>query len=129
MRIVIPEGTGQVGRSPVPAPWRVDRWDPLRTGDWVRAIDSADAVINLAGRSVNCRYSRRNRREILGSRVDSTRIIGQVIAGARRPPATWLQASTPTIVGYTDVLHLAPALAGSALFVAGPALTAPRRVG
>src|SRR5262249_889165 len=55
------------------------------------------AVINLAGRSVNCRYHARNRREMLDSRVRSTQIVGQAIAACHRPPATWLQASTATI--------------------------------
>lgn len=118
MKIVIPGGTGQVGtllarslhrdghevialgRSPAEAPWRVARWDPQQIGDWARAIDGADAVINLAGRSVNCRYNARNRDEILRSRVGSTRIVGQAIAGARRPPAIWLQASTATIYAH-----------------------------
>jgi uncharacterized protein len=118
VKIVIPGGTGQVGtllarafhhdghevvalgRSPAQAPWRIERWDPERLGDWTRWIDGADAVINMAGRSVNCRYNAKNRQEIMHSRVGSTRIVGQAIARATRPPATWLQASTATIYAH-----------------------------
>lgn len=60
-------------------------------------LEGADVVINLAGRSVNCRYHEENRRTIMESRVDSTRVMGQAIAQAARPPRVWLQASTATI--------------------------------
>jgi uncharacterized protein (TIGR01777 family) len=118
VKIVIPGGTGQVGtllarafhrdghevtalgRSPLRAPWRVDHWDPEQLGDWTRWVDGADAVINMAGRSVNCRYTAKNRQEIMHSRVGSTRVVGQAIARAKRPPATWLQASTATIYAH-----------------------------
>ena len=57
-------------------------------------------MINLAGRSVNCRYTAANRDEILQSRVLSTRVVGQAIAQATRPPRVWLQASTATIYAH-----------------------------
>src|ERR1019366_3364211 len=63
-------------------------------------LEGADAVINLAGRSVNCRYTARNRRAIMDSRVKSTRILGEAIARSTRPPRVWLQSSTATI--YAD---------------------------
>jgi uncharacterized protein len=63
-------------------------------------IDGADVVINLAGRSVDCRYTERNLREMRASRIDSTRIIGVAISQAARPPAVWLQASTATIYAH-----------------------------
>lgn len=118
MKIVIPGGNGQVGtvlarafvadghevvvlsRSRGHAPWRVVRWDAETVGDWRKEIDGADVVINLAGRSVNCRYNAANRKAILESRVNSTRAVGQAIAQAVRPPRVWLQASTATI--YAD---------------------------
>jgi hypothetical protein len=82
------------------APWRVVRWDARTVGDWAREIEGADAVINLAGRSVNCRYTAENRRLIKESRIDSTRTVGQAIANAARPPRVWLQASTATIYAH-----------------------------
>jgi len=62
-----------------------------------RTVDGADVVLNLAGKSVNCRYTGRNRDEILRSRVETTRALGTAIASAARPPRTWLNASTATI--------------------------------
>ncbi len=75
-------------------------WDGRTLGPWAAAIDGADVVINLAGRSVNCRYDDANRREIMDSRVDSARVVGEAIARAAYPPRVWLQASTATI--YAD---------------------------
>ncbi|MBE2179109.1 MAG: TIGR01777 family protein [Chthoniobacterales bacterium] len=115
MKIVIPGGTGHVGtvlarafheachdvvvlsRSPRPAPWRMVHWDGRTSGPWASELEGADAVINLAGRSVNCRYGAKNRREIMDSRVESTRIVGKAISGASAPPKVWLQAGTATI--------------------------------
>jgi uncharacterized protein (TIGR01777 family) len=118
MRIVIPGGSGQVGtvlarafhagghdvvvlsRRPVSRPWRVVAWDGMNLGEWQAEIDGSDAVINLTGRSVNCRYNRRNREDILQSRVRSTHVVGQAIARVARPPRVWLQASTATIYAH-----------------------------
>jgi hypothetical protein len=71
-------------------------WDGATPGPWVLALEGAERVINLAGRSVNCRYDEGNRREILESRVASTRVIGEAIAGCRVPPKLWLNAGTAT---------------------------------
>jgi uncharacterized protein len=118
VKIVIPGGSGQVGvmlarslvgdghavvvlsRKPRPAPWRMISWDSQTMGSWADELDDADVVINLAGRSVNCRYSLANRRQIMDSRVQSTRLVGQAIARAARPPKLWLQASTATIYSH-----------------------------
>ena len=118
MRIVIPGGSGQVGtvlarafhgdghhvivlsRRPDVRPWRVIAWDGATLGNWQSEIDGCDVVINLTGRSVNCRYGAANREEILESRVLSTRVVGQAIARAARPPRVWLQASTATIYAH-----------------------------
>jgi len=118
MRVVIPGGSGQVGtilarafhrdghdvavlsRRPQIRPWRVIEWDGVTLGSWCSVVDGSDVVINLAGRSVNCRYNPVNRRDILLSRVESTRVVGEAIARAQRPPRTWLQASTATIYAH-----------------------------
>jgi uncharacterized protein len=118
MKIVIPGGSGQVGtilgrafhgdghdvvvlsRRPDVRPWRVLSWDGATLGGWQSEIDGSDVVINLAGRSVNCRYTAANREEILRSRVWSTRVVGQAIGQATRPPRVWLQASTATIYSH-----------------------------
>ena len=120
MKIVIPGGTGQVGtilarafhkdghdvtvlgrRSPSPAPWHVEQWNPADPSGWADKLDGADILINLAGRSVNCRYTPQNRKEIIESRVNSVHAIGQAIAKVKRPPRVWLQASTATIYAHT----------------------------
>lgn len=76
-------------------------WDAQTLGDWQAELANAHAVINLAGRTVNCRYDAHNRREILESRVDSTRILGEAIARSTTPPKVWLNASTATIYQHT----------------------------
>ncbi len=114
MKVVIAGGSGQVGNVLARAFERAGdqvvilsrgergvRWDGRTAGPWIAEIDGADVVVNLAGRSVNCRYTEANRREIMDSRVDSTRILGRAIADARRPPRLWLQASTATIYAHT----------------------------
>ena len=118
MRIVIPGGSGQVGtvlarafhheghdvvvlsRRPGVQPWRVVAWDGQRLSAWRREIDGSDVVINLAGRSVNCRYTDVNRKEIMDSRISSARVVGEAIARAAKPPRVWLQASTATIYAH-----------------------------
>jgi uncharacterized protein (TIGR01777 family) len=92
-----------LARSPRPDEERIRfvYWDGRTLGDWARELDGARALINLSGRSVNCRYNERNRREILESRVDSTRVLGEAIAEAREPPSVWLNMSTATIYKHT----------------------------
>lgn len=115
LRIVIPGGTGQVGnilarhfceqghavsviaRHPVAADWPVLLWDGETLGDWTIAFDGADVIINLAGRSVNCRYNALNRREIKESRIVTTELVGRAIAAAKAPPRVWMNASTATV--------------------------------
>jgi len=77
------------------------QWDGHTLGDWTRELDGADALINLSGRSVNCRYNEKNKRDILESRVGSTRVLGQAIARSKTPPPIWLNASTATIYKHT----------------------------
>jgi hypothetical protein len=76
---------------------RQARWDGRTLGPWAEELEGALAVVNLAGRSVDCRYHARNRRLILDSRIESTRILGEAIAGCSRLPRAWLNSSTATI--------------------------------
>ncbi len=76
-------------------------WDGEALGQWSTELEGATAVINLAGRSVNCRYHARNRRTILNSRLKSTRVLGEAIARCQSPPRVWLNSSTATIYKHT----------------------------
>jgi uncharacterized protein (TIGR01777 family) len=99
-----PRGWEPVILTRRPAPkqrWREVAWDARTLGDWRKEIDGACAVINLVGRSVNCRFTAENKRQVMDSRVDSTRVIGEAIARSKQPPASWLNASTATIYRHT----------------------------
>jgi uncharacterized protein (TIGR01777 family) len=114
MKVVLPGGTGQVGtllaralrargddvvilgrNTPSDA-----GWDGRTLGPWTSELDGADAVVNLAGRSVNCRYTKQNLEAMMSSRVDSTRVVGEAIEHAKNPPRVWLQMSTATIYAH-----------------------------
>src|ERR1700689_3316097 len=117
MKVVIPGGSGQVGNAlgralrsdghqvvvltRSPAGDGQIFWDGEQLGPWAREIDGSDVVINLAGRSVSCRYTKGNLTELMRSRVLSPRVVGQAIAAAGRPPRAWLQMSTATIYAHT----------------------------
>jgi uncharacterized protein (TIGR01777 family) len=116
MKVVLPGGTGQVGRildramtaaghevtvvtrHPVRA--HDTGWDGATLGRWAAAIDGCDVVVNLAGHSVSCRYTAQNLRAMMDSRVDSARVVGEAIAAAARPPRVWLQMSTATVYAH-----------------------------
>jgi uncharacterized protein len=115
LHIVIPGGTGHIGtllarhfheqghlvtviaRFPKACEWQMVHWDGLELGPWADVLDGADVVINLAGRSVNCRYNPANQRAIKYSRIFTTALVGEAIARAARPPRLWMNASTATI--------------------------------
>jgi NAD dependent epimerase/dehydratase family enzyme len=115
LRIVLPGGSGLVGhvlasyfqqrghqvtvltRGPYAASWQTVHWDGEQIGPWTEYLEGADVCINLAGRSVNCRYNAANRQAIYDSRIRSTRLLGRVIAGLSAPPRLWMNASAATI--------------------------------
>lgn len=129
MKILLPGGTGQLGQVLVRALTRAGHecviltrdpnranaalirqgyaglaralaWDGRRLGPWANELEGADAVINLTGRSVDCRYTETHLADMLRSRVDATRVIGEAIATAKNPPRVWLNASTATIYAH-----------------------------
>ena len=115
LRIVLPGGSGVVGqalarhfterghqvtvltRGPYTAPWQTVHWDGEQIGSWTDSLEGADICINLAGRSVNCRYDEANRQAIYESRIGSTQLLGRVMAGLKEPPHVWMNASAATI--------------------------------
>jgi len=80
-------------------PVRERPWDGQTLAEWATELDGATAVVNLAGRSVNCRYTPENRRDINESRVQSTNVIGAAIARCALPPPVWVQASSLALYG------------------------------
>ena len=83
------------------------RWDGRTLGPWAQALEGADLLVNLAGRTVDCRYSEANRRAILASRTESTQVLAAAVAACARPPRAWLNSSTATI--YPDTRGTVPA--------------------
>ncbi len=116
MKIVIPGGSGQVGQiltraflkegqevlilsrsSNKSKKGRFVAWDAESIGPWAKELEGAEVLINLAGRSVNCRYNKHNQRVIKESRIHSTRILWEAIKELENPPRLWINASTATI--------------------------------
>jgi uncharacterized protein len=115
MRVVIPGGGGHLGRilerhlvarghsvitltrRPTLGKSSSMWWDGRSLGSWTAVLENSDVLINLAGRSVDCRYNARNREEILRSRVDATQVLGKALERLDAPPCVWLNSSTATI--------------------------------
>ena len=72
-------------------------WDGKNLGSWKVFVDHCDILINLAGRSVKCRYNPTNKNEIYNSRIDSTHVLGEAVSKSKQPPKLWINASTATI--------------------------------
>jgi uncharacterized protein (TIGR01777 family) len=86
-----------LARTPATTPWRMLAWDGIHLDRWATEVEGKDLIINLAGRSVDCRYHLWNRREILESRIGPTKTLGEVIGRLAAPPKVWMNASTATI--------------------------------
>src|SRR4051794_4646726 len=111
MRIVLAGGSGQIGAI-LGRAFAGDevivlsrsgsvRWDGRTLGPWAAALEGADALVNLAGRGVDCRYTAANRRAIMDSRLESTLVLREAIERCAVPPGVWLQSSTATIYAHT----------------------------
>jgi uncharacterized protein len=74
-------------------------WDARTLGDWASCLEGARAVVNLVGRSVDCRKTQRNKRIILESRVNSCRALGEAMRSVSNPPPVWVQSGTAHING------------------------------
>lgn len=115
LRIVLPGGSGQVGRmlaeyfqeqghfvtvltrGPYTATWQTVHWDGINPGAWVETLEGADVCIHLSGRSINCRHTEANRKALYESRIGTTRLLGEAISVLDNPPRLWLNASSATI--------------------------------
>ncbi len=72
-------------------------WDGKTLGDWIRVIEGADVLLNLSGKSVDCRYTAKNKAQILSSRIEPTHVLHEAILAAARKPKLWINASSATI--------------------------------
>ena len=115
LRIVLPGGSGQVGRmlarffqerghhvtvltrGPYSAAWPTVHWDGQTLGPWVETLEGADVCIHLSGRRIDCRYTARNRRELHDSRIGPTQLLHAAFARLAHPPRLWMNASAATI--------------------------------
>ncbi len=78
------------------------QWDGRTIGNWVHSLEGCDLLLNLAGRSVNCRYNEKNKAEVMSSRIDSTRILGDAVKQLSRPPALWINSASTTIYRHAE---------------------------
>ena len=85
-------------------------WDAEHQGEWNQYLENADLIINLCGKSVDCRYTKKNKSEIFSSRLNSTHAIGTAIANCKNPPALWMNAASATIYRYSEDKQMTEAL-------------------
>ena len=90
------------GKSEIKQNIKYVNWDAKTLNGWETELESSDVIINLAGKSVDCRYTDANKKEILSSRIDSTKIIGEAILQCKNPPKNWLNSSTSTIYRHSE---------------------------
>jgi len=80
-------------------------WDAKTLGEWKGVLENADVLINLTGKSVDCRYNEENKKEIYYSRIDSTNVLQQAVDQSVKKPKVWLNASSATIYIHSET-HL-----------------------
>ncbi|MBN4072222.1 TIGR01777 family oxidoreductase [Flavobacteriales bacterium AH-315-E23] len=76
-------------------------WDGKNKGEWIEALEGADVLINLSGKSVDCRYNERNKALIYSSRLESTKVLGQAVSQCGTPPRLWINFASATIYAHS----------------------------
>lgn len=76
-------------------------WNAKTFSGWEKELENAAVLINLAGKSVDCRYTKENKKEILLSRIESTKILNKAVLNCATPPKHWLNSSTSTIYRFS----------------------------
>ncbi|MFY7814384.1 MAG: TIGR01777 family oxidoreductase [Chryseobacterium taeanense] len=121
MKIIIAAGTGFLGKNLekhfmdkghniyvlTRNPQRKNElyWDAKTLGEWTKVLENADVLVNLAGKSVDCRYTDKNKQEIYDSRINSTKILQKAVDQCMNKPKVWLNASSATIYIHSET-HL-----------------------
>ncbi|HEU4554961.1 MAG TPA: TIGR01777 family oxidoreductase [Chitinophaga sp.] len=77
-------------------------WDGRTLGGWETLLEHADLLINLTGKSVNCRYTQKNKQEIFDSRTNATTVLGEAIRTLAHPPGLWINAASATIYRHAE---------------------------
>lgn len=89
------------GQSSVKGKIKLVNWDAKTLSGWEKELENATVLINLAGKSVDCRYTEKNKKEILLSRIQSTKVLNQAVLACANPPKHWLNSSTSTIYRFS----------------------------
>jgi len=95
--IILTRGNAQT-RGPI----KYVNWDAKTLTGWEKELENTAVLINLAGKSVDCRYTEENKKEILNSRIESTSILNQAVLQCKNPPRHWLNSSTSTIYRHSE---------------------------
>jgi uncharacterized protein (TIGR01777 family) len=77
-------------------------WDGKTMGDWANNLSGTDLLVNLCGKNVNCRYTEKNKKEILNSRLIPTRLLGKAIKEMENPPKLWINITSATIYRHAE---------------------------
>lgn len=119
MKIIIAAGTGFLGKNLEkyftekgnevyiltrnPKRKNEIHWDAKTLGEWKKWVENSDVLINLTGKSVDCRYSEKKKKEIYSSRIDSTKVLQQAVDQCINKPKVWLNASSATIYTHSEI--------------------------
>ena len=90
------------GKSEIKNQIKYVNWNAKSFSGWEKELENADVLINLAGKSVDCRYTEKNKAEILASRIDSTKILNEAILQCKNPPKHFINSSTATIYRHSE---------------------------